>query len=176
MSTAETVSVIVAVALILLALGNIVFSVLAERNNPPIGTFTECDGVRLHYLDCGDPAAPCVVLFHGNGSMIQDFTISGLVDRLARCNRVLCFDRPGFGYSQRPRSRIWTATAQAALFVKALNQLGRNINSAYAILSCWATHGVRWSLSPSDCEMTIRSVVLCLPPVTTFRLGVGTCG
>jgi pimeloyl-ACP methyl ester carboxylesterase len=124
MSTAETVSVIVAVALILLALGNIVFSVLAERNNPPIGTFTECDGVRLHYLDCGDPAAPCVVLFHGNGSMIQDFTISGLVDRLARCNRVLCFDRPGFGYSQRSRSRIWTATAQAALFVKALNQLG----------------------------------------------------
>jgi len=124
MSTAETVSVIVAVALILLALGNIAFSVLAERNNPPIGTFIECDGVRLHYLDCGDPAAPCVVLFHGNGSMIQDFTISGLVDRLARGNRVLCFDRPGFGYSQRPRSRIWTATAQAALFVKALNQLG----------------------------------------------------
>jgi pimeloyl-ACP methyl ester carboxylesterase len=123
-STAETVSVIVVVALILLAIGNIVFSVLAERNNPPIGTFTECDGVRLHYLDRGDPAAPCVVLFHGNGSMIQDFTISGLVDLLARRNRVLCFDRPGFGYSQRPRSRIWTATAQADLFVKALNQLG----------------------------------------------------
>ena len=124
MSTAETVSVIVAVALILLALGNIVFSVLAERNNPPIGTFTECDGVRLHYLDCGDPAAPCAVLFHGNGSMIQDFMISGLVDRLAPHNRVVCFDRPGFGYSQRPRFRIWTATAQAALFVKAFNQLG----------------------------------------------------
>jgi pimeloyl-ACP methyl ester carboxylesterase len=124
MSTAETVSVIVVVGLILLAIGNIVFSVLSERNNPPVGSFTECDGVRLHYLDCGDPAAPCVVLFHGNGSMIQDFMTSGLVDRLARRNRVLCFDRPGFGYSRRPRSRIWTATAQAALFVKALNQLG----------------------------------------------------
>jgi pimeloyl-ACP methyl ester carboxylesterase len=124
MSTAETVSVIIVVALILLAIGNIVFSVLAERRNPPIGTFTECDGVRLHYLDRGDPSAPCVVLFHGNGSMIQDFTISGLVDLLARRNRVLCFDRPGFGYSQRPRSRIWSATAQADLFVNALNQLG----------------------------------------------------
>src|SRR5256714_3392300 len=124
MSTAETVSVIVVVALILLVVGNIAFSALAERNNPPIGRFTECDGVRLHYLDRGDPAAPSVVLFHGNGSMIQDFTISGLVDGLARHNRVLCFDRPGFGYSQRPRSRIWTATAQAALFVKAFNQLG----------------------------------------------------
>ena len=124
MSAAETVFVIVVGVLILLALGNCAFSVVAERRNPPIGTFTECEGVRLHYLDRGDPTAPCVVLFHGNGSMIQDFTISGLVDLLARRNRVLCFDRPGFGYSQRPRLRIWTATAQAALFVKALNQLG----------------------------------------------------
>src|ERR1700719_4840013 len=124
MSTAETVFVIFLGVLILLAIGNVVFSVVAERRNPPIGTFTECDGVRLHYLDRGDPTAPCVVLFHGNGSVIQDFTISGLVDLLARRNRVLCFDRPGFGYSQRPRPRLWTATAQAALFVKALNQLG----------------------------------------------------
>jgi pimeloyl-ACP methyl ester carboxylesterase len=124
MSTAETVFVIFLGGLILLALGNCVFSVVAERRNPPIGAFTECDGVRLHYLDGGDATAPCVVLFRGNGSMIQDFTISGLVDLLARRNRVLCFDRPGFGYSQRPRSRLWTATAQAALFVKALHQLG----------------------------------------------------
>src|ERR1700730_973110 len=123
MSTAETVFLIVVGVLILLALGNCAFSVVAERN-PPIGTFTECEGVRLHYLDRGDPTAPCVVLFHGNGSMIQDFKISGLVDLLARRNRVLCFDRPGFGHSQRPRSRIWTATAQAALFVKVLHQLG----------------------------------------------------
>jgi pimeloyl-ACP methyl ester carboxylesterase len=65
-----------------------------------------------------------VVLFHGNGSMIQDFMISGLVDLLAQNNRVVCFDRPGFGYSQRPRFRFWTAETQAALFVKAFNQLG----------------------------------------------------
>ena len=31
---------------------------------------------------------------------------------------------PGFGYSQRPRTRIWTATSQAALFAKVLDQLG----------------------------------------------------
>jgi pimeloyl-ACP methyl ester carboxylesterase len=56
--------------------------------------------------------------------MIQDIILSGLVDRLASRSRVVCFDRPGFGYSQRPRARIWTATSQAALFVKALDQLG----------------------------------------------------
>jgi len=91
MSTGETVALIVLV-FVLLVIGNVVFSFLAERKNPPIGTFTECEGVRLHYIHRGDPSAPCVVLFHGNGSMIQDFTSSGLVDRLARRNRVLCFD------------------------------------------------------------------------------------
>jgi pimeloyl-ACP methyl ester carboxylesterase len=137
MSAATTVFVIAVGVLFLLVVGNIVFSVLVERRNPPIGTFTECDGVRLHYLDCGDPAAPCVVLFHGNGSMIQDFTTSGLVDRLARSSRVLCFDRPGFGYSQRPRARIWTASAQAALFVKALNQLG--VRNPVVLGHSWGT-------------------------------------
>lgn len=124
MSTAETILSVVAGVLLLLVIGNIAFSFIAERRNPPIGSFIECEGLRLHYLDRGDPAAPCVVLFHGNGSMIQDLLICGLVDRLASRYRVLCFDRPGFGYSQRPRARIWTATSQAGLFVKALNQLG----------------------------------------------------
>jgi pimeloyl-ACP methyl ester carboxylesterase len=124
MTTVETVLLIAALLLIVLVIGNVVFSKVAERRNPPVGKFTECDGVRLHYIVRGDPAAPCVVLFHGNGSMIQDFTISGLVDLLAQKNRVVCFDRPGFGHSNRPRFRIWTAVAQAALFVKALNQLG----------------------------------------------------
>src|SRR6266850_1246937 len=123
MHSAEIAFIVVGVLLVLV-IGNIVFSFVAERRNPPIGNFIECEGVRLHYLERGDPVAPSVVLFHGNGSLIQDLIISGLVDRLARHNRVLCFDRPGFGYSQRPRARIWTATSQAALFVKALNQLG----------------------------------------------------
>jgi pimeloyl-ACP methyl ester carboxylesterase len=124
MSTIATVFVVVIVVLILLVIGNLVFSIIAERKNPPAGKFIECDGVRVHYREWGDAAAPCVVLFHGNGTMIQDFSISGLVDLLAQRNRVLCFDRPGFGHSQRPRSRIWTPSAQAALFVKALKQIG----------------------------------------------------
>jgi hypothetical protein len=110
MSTVELVVIICVAILILLVIGNLIFSRLAERKNPPIGSFIECDGVRLHYLDYGEATNPCVVLLHGNGSMMQDFVINGLVDLLARDHRVLCFDRPGFGYSQRPRSRIWSAT------------------------------------------------------------------
>jgi pimeloyl-ACP methyl ester carboxylesterase len=124
MSTIAIIFVVLVVVLLLLVIGNLVFSMIAERKNPPAGKFIECEGVRVHYREWGDATAPCVVLFHGNGTMIQDFSISGLVDLLARRNRVLCFDRPGFGHTQRPRSRIWTPSAQAALFVKVLKQIG----------------------------------------------------
>jgi len=137
MTTVETVLLIAALLLIVLVVGNGVFSRVAERRNPPVGKFTECDGVRLHYIERGDHAAPCVVLFHGNGSMIQDFMISGLVDLLAQTNRVVCFDRPGFGHSQRPRFRIWTAAAQAALFVNALKQLG--VRNPVVLGHSWGT-------------------------------------
>ena len=75
-----------------------------------------------HYIEQGqgDP----VVLIHGNGTLIQDFTVSGLVDGLSGHHRVIVFDRPGFGYSTRPRSRIWTPLAQAEVLQKALDQLG----------------------------------------------------
>ena len=137
MTTAETVLLIAALLLIVLVVGNVVFSKVAEHRNPPVGKFTECDGVRLYYIERGDHAAPCVVLFHGNGSMIQDFMISGLVDLLAQTTRVVCFDRPGFGHSQRPRFRIWTAAAQAALFVNALKQLG--VRNPVVLGHSWGT-------------------------------------
>ena len=137
MSTTEAVLLIVLVGLVVLILGNIAFQVAAERKNPPIGAFTECDGVRLHYIERGDAAAPCVVLFHGNGTMIQDLVLSGLVDRLAHNYRVVCFDRPGFGYSHRPRTRIWTAKTQASLFAKALDQLG--VRNPVVLGHSWGT-------------------------------------
>jgi pimeloyl-ACP methyl ester carboxylesterase len=124
MSTTETVLLVVVAGVVVLIIGNVVFSTLAERRNPPMGLFTICDGVRLHYIERGPAGAPCVVLLHGNGTMIQDLTISGLVDLLASRYRVICFDRPGFGYSQRPRTRIWGPRAQAALLARALDQLG----------------------------------------------------
>ena len=124
MNTVEGIFIVVGALLVVMVVANVMFSLLAKRTNPPIGKFITCDGVRLHYIERGNTAPPCVVLFHGNGSMVQDFTICGLVDLLARENRVICFDRPGFGHSQRPRLHIWTATAQAVLFAKALYQLG----------------------------------------------------
>jgi pimeloyl-ACP methyl ester carboxylesterase len=56
--------------------------------------------------------------------MIQDFVSSGLVDLAAKNYRVITFDRPGFGHSDRPRNTVWTPEAQAELIHKALQRLG----------------------------------------------------
>jgi pimeloyl-ACP methyl ester carboxylesterase len=94
----------------------------AEQDNPPFGQFIEVDGVRLHYVDEGDGAP--VVLLHGNTVQLQDFYASGLIERLAANHRVIAFDRPGFGYSERPRRRLWTPQAQATLIERALRKMG----------------------------------------------------
>jgi hypothetical protein len=57
MSTIATIFAVLVVVLILLAIGNLVFSTIAERRNPPVGRFIECEGVRVHYREWGDANA-----------------------------------------------------------------------------------------------------------------------
>lgn len=94
----------------------------AEKNNPPTGQFIDVDGVKVHYAELG--RGEPLVLLHGNGSMLQDFLSSGFVKEAAKSYRVIAFDRPGYGYSDRPRSTIWTPAAQAELLRSALRQIG----------------------------------------------------
>jgi pimeloyl-ACP methyl ester carboxylesterase len=94
----------------------------AEADNPPLGQFLDVGGVRLHYVERG--TGPVLVLLHGNGSMVEDFLSSGLVELAAARHRVIVFDRPGFGHSNRPRDTEWTADAQAVVIHAALGQLG----------------------------------------------------
>jgi pimeloyl-ACP methyl ester carboxylesterase len=94
----------------------------AERETPPAGRFVDVDGMRLHLVERGQGQP--VVLLHGNGVMVQDMETSGLLDRLAVRYRVIAVDRPGFGYTDRPRDRIWTPSAQAAFIGEALRRIG----------------------------------------------------
>ncbi|MCV5950806.1 alpha/beta hydrolase, partial [Escherichia coli] len=57
-------------------------------------------------------------------TMVHDWLVSGLLDRLSQEYRVIAVDRPGFGYSERPRGRLWTPAAQAALATAVLDRLG----------------------------------------------------
>jgi pimeloyl-ACP methyl ester carboxylesterase len=107
----------------------------AERRNPPLGRFITVDGVRLHYVDRGTGTA--LVLLHGNGSMIEDFDSSGLIDLAAKNYRVIAIDRPGFGHSNRPRSTVWTPEAQADLIAAALKRIG--VPRAIILGHSWGT-------------------------------------
>ena len=109
-------------ALAISALVNRHLAKKAENDNPAAGQFLEVNGVRLHYVERGGGAP--LVLIHGNGSMIQDFESSGLIDLAAKNYRVIVFDRPGFGHSDRPRNVVWTPAAQAELINSALHRLG----------------------------------------------------
>ena len=110
-----------AILLALLAVANHLAARLAERRNPPQGAFLEVDGVRLHYSDRGKGQP--VVLIHGNAVTGDDYNTSGVAERLLGTHRVVIFDRPGFGHSNRPRWRPWAAFEQAELLHKALVQL-----------------------------------------------------
>jgi pimeloyl-ACP methyl ester carboxylesterase len=105
-----------------LALANHLASRRVERRHPPRGAFMEVDGVRLHYNDQGKGSP--VVLIHGNAVSGDDWNTSGVAELLLPRHRVIIFDRPGFGYSERPRGQLWTASQQAELLYKALRQLG----------------------------------------------------
>ncbi|MDF9864073.1 pimeloyl-ACP methyl ester carboxylesterase [Methylorubrum pseudosasae] len=94
----------------------------AEVARKPPGQFVTVDGMPVHVIVRGRGRP--VVLVHGNGTMAEDFVICGLIDRLAARYRVIAIDRPGFGYTGRPRHRLWTAQAQAVLLHRVLEQLG----------------------------------------------------
>jgi pimeloyl-ACP methyl ester carboxylesterase len=111
-----------AIALGALAVANHLMARRTERRHPPEGSFMEVDGVRLHYSDRGEGSP--IVLIHGNMVTGNDYDTSGLTEILQERHRVIIFDRPGFGHSERPGGHLWTADKQADLLHKALQQLG----------------------------------------------------
>lgn len=139
-----------------LVVANVALEFIAHWRYPPIGEFLDVNNVRLHFIMRGDPDAPPLVMFHGNGTMLQDFAISGLVDKAASKFRVICFDRPGFGHSSRPRSVIWSPERQADLFAAALARLG--IERTLVLGHSWGTL-VALALAARNSEL-VKGLVL----------------
>jgi pimeloyl-ACP methyl ester carboxylesterase len=126
----------------------------AERDNPAAGRFLDVNGVRLHYVERG--SGEPLILLHGNGSMIEDFESSGLIDLAAKNYRVIVFDRPGFGHSDRPPNVVWTPDVQAKLINEALLRLG--VSNAIVLGHSWgASVAVALALKHPD---LIRGLVL----------------
>jgi pimeloyl-ACP methyl ester carboxylesterase len=126
---------VIAAILAAMAILNMVLAVLAERQHPPTGSFMEVNGARLHYSDRGTGRP--VLLLHGNAVTGDDYNTSGVAEQLVGSYRVLIFDRPGFGYSARPRGRVWTAGQQADLIHAAMGRLG--VERAVVVGHSWGT-------------------------------------
>ena len=158
------VAVGIAAALGALALFNNASARAAERRHPPRGRFVRVDGpdghdVRLHALDTGEPVngdgGPPVVLLHGNVVTSDDWMTAGIMDRLDR-RRVIAFDRPGFGHSERPRGVRWGAREQAALFIEACERMG--VRRPVVVGHSWGTlPALAWALEAPE---TITGAVL----------------
>ncbi len=145
-----------AAGLAIAALVNAARARAAEAAHPPAGKFVAVDGVRIHYLDRGAPDAPPVVLLHGNGSLTDDFVISGVVDALAARYRVIVFDRPGSGYSERPKGRKWGPVEQADVLVAAAATIG--IERPIVVGHSWGTlAAIAWAL---DHPAAVSALVL----------------
>lgn len=76
--------------------------------------------MRLHYMSVGegDP----IVFLHGASSSLREFT-ANILHAISKRYRVIVFDRPGFGYSQRPNGPWVDPAHQARLLNGALRQL-----------------------------------------------------
>lgn len=94
----------------------------AERDFPPEGRFVEVGGRRIHVVERG--SGPPVVLVHGAYGGVQDWTATGIVDELARTHRVIAFDRPGHGWSERAAEGERTPIGQARVLRAACKELG----------------------------------------------------
>ncbi|MGH1452946.1 MAG: alpha/beta fold hydrolase [Paracoccaceae bacterium] len=100
----------------------------AEAEFPPLGQFIEVEGRSIHAFVRG--AGPDLVLIHGAGGNLRDWTL-GILPELAKHFRVIAFDRPGLGWSDRApgygdsafSTRAETPREQARILQAAADQL-----------------------------------------------------
>jgi pimeloyl-ACP methyl ester carboxylesterase len=97
--------------------------------------FAEVDGIDIHYVSYGGPAASeqttCgIILLHGFGGSV--FTFRDVGPALAERAPTFAYDRPSFGITERPERGEWDSDAenpygltfQADQLIDVMDQLG----------------------------------------------------
>jgi pimeloyl-ACP methyl ester carboxylesterase len=107
---------------IALALGARAYVARVEARWPAEGRFVETEHARVHVREAGPAQAPRVFLIHGANANLREVWAQ-LAEPLAQDFRVAAMDRPGLGYSTRPRGAHKLAT-QAKLAAAALRETG----------------------------------------------------
>ncbi len=144
-----------------------------SRRFPPAGAFVEIGGgARLHYTERDPRGAPrgTVVLLHGASGNQADLMVP-LGDPLAaRGFRVMAFDRPGHGWSDRPDGEEGDASParQAALIADGLHRLG--VADAIVVGHSWS--GALAAVFALDHRDVTGGVVLLSPVVYPWPTGI----
>ncbi|MEM8839550.1 MAG: alpha/beta hydrolase [Pseudomonadota bacterium] len=111
---------------------------------PPIGEFVEVNGMKVHHVDLprqadheaaiDDNESPSIVFLHGASGNLRDahFTFS---ERLQGKARLLFFDRPGHGFSERNDVALGTVNGQADHLIAVLDRL--SIKNAILVGHSW---------------------------------------
>ena len=138
-----------------------------EARYPPLGQIVEVNGKRVQAYVTG--SGPDLVMIHGSSGNMRDLILA-LEDTLAPHFRVIIFDRPGLGYSDRLSAKGDTFIDQAMILRDAAKKLGADKpivlgHSLGGIVSmAWATH------APDD----LSALVLISPVVMPFETPTST--
>lgn len=92
-----------------------------EARYPPIGQTVQVNGKNVQAYVTG--SGPDLVMIHGSSGNMRDLILA-LVDTLAPHFRLIIFDRPGLGYSDRLSADGDNFIDQAMILRDAAKQLG----------------------------------------------------
>jgi len=73
----------------------------------PDSRFVEINGLTVHYKETGQ-GEPVFILLHGFGA--SEFSWREVMEPLSSSGRVIAYDRPAFGLTERPLDGNWTGT------------------------------------------------------------------
>jgi len=164
------ISIVVVVALAVLALITQAGVLAIQRAWPAQGRMIEVAGATLHVIDIGprDADRPPVVMIHGASSNLETMR-QPLGKRLAKNHRVILIDRPGHGWSTREHQKDSTPAIQGRMIDAALEKLG--VISAIFVVHSWAgALGARIAL---DYPGRVAGLVMLAPVAYPWPGGVG---
>lgn len=157
--------------LLLLLVGPFLVPVPAlEETVPPAALadedsqFIDADGLSVHYKERGQ-GEPGLVLLHGFAASV--FTWREVLDQLADYGRVVAYDRPAFGLTERPvgdlQPNVYAPDYQPQLVVGLMDKLGME----EAVLVGNSAGGAVAIQTALDHPQRVRALILVDPAVYT---------
>ncbi len=140
-----------------------------ENAYPPLGRLVDLGRVKIHGVEQGaHHGGTPIVLIHGASGNVRDM-VESLMPGLSAHHHVIAFDRPGFGWSGRPRGPWCSPLDQARLLKRALGQMGVAEKPLLVGHSWGASVALAWAL---DCPDEVAGVVSLSGATHPFPGGV----